>query len=93
MIRQTVENDDCFQIKALCFLSWYSDDEPPSDGKIVFKKPAKRASSDKFQGISASSTKKKKHGEEEDKRESKSGAKVKNKSLLSFGGDDEEDED
>lgn len=68
------------------------DDEPPSDGKIVFKKPAKRSSSDKFQGISASSSKKKKH-EEEGKGESKSGVKVKNKSLLSFGGDDEDDED
>ncbi|KAL2084617.1 hypothetical protein ACEWY4_020135 [Coilia grayii] len=68
------------------------DDEPPSDGKIVFKKPAKRLSSDKFQGISASSSKKKKH-EEEGKGESKSGVKVKNKSLLSFGGDDEDDED
>ncbi|XP_076136399.1 uncharacterized protein KIAA1143 homolog [Alosa pseudoharengus] len=71
------------------------DDEPPSDGKIVFKKPAKRSSSDKFQGISASSSKKKKKHDdedEEDKSESKSGAKVKNKSLLSFGGDEEEDD-
>ncbi|XP_062394351.1 uncharacterized protein KIAA1143 homolog [Sardina pilchardus] len=79
------------------------DDEPPSDGKIVFKKPAKRSSSDKFQGISASSSKKKKQQQqqqqddededEDEKSESKSGAKVKNKSLLSFGGDDEEDDD
>ncbi|KAG5271275.1 hypothetical protein AALO_G00177930 [Alosa alosa] len=73
------------------------DDEPPSDGKIVFKKPAKRSSSDKFQGISASSSKKKKKKhddeDEEDKSESKSGAKVKNKSLLSFGGDEEDDDD
>ncbi|XP_068592139.1 uncharacterized protein KIAA1143 homolog [Cebidichthys violaceus] len=36
------------------------DDEPPADGKILFKKPAKRSSSDKFQGITASSSKKKK---------------------------------
>lgn len=73
----------------------YLDEEPPSDGKIVFKKPAKRSSSDKFQGISASSSKKKKKhdDEEEGKSESKSETKVKNKSLLSFVGDDEDEDD
>ncbi|XP_071388747.1 uncharacterized protein KIAA1143 homolog isoform X2 [Centroberyx affinis] len=76
------------------------DETPPADGKILFKKPAKRSSSDKFQGITASSSKKKKsEGEEkkedkkEDKKEEKSGKKVKNNSLLSFGGDEDEDED
>lgn len=73
------------------------DEKPPSDGKIVFKKPEKRSSSDKFQGISASSSSKKKkkqeHDDEEGKGESKSGMKVKNKSLLSFGGDDDDEED
>lgn len=74
------------------------DDEPPSDGKILFKKPAKRSSSDKFQGITASSSKKKKseggeNEEEEEKKKEKSGKKVKNNSLLSFGGDEEEEED
>ncbi|XP_063054790.1 uncharacterized protein KIAA1143 homolog [Engraulis encrasicolus] len=77
------------------------DDKPPSDGKIVFKKPEKRSSSDKYQGISASSSKKKKKHEEKEKEEeeeegkgeSKSGMKVKNKSLLSFGGDDDDEED
>ncbi|XP_029282823.1 uncharacterized protein KIAA1143 homolog [Cottoperca gobio] len=89
------------------------DEAPPSDGKILFKKPAKRSSSDKFQGITASSSKKKKSDEGEDeeeeeevvvkkevkevkkevKKEMKSGKKVKNNSLLSFGGDEEEDED
>ena len=72
-----------------------SDDEAPADGKILFKKPAKRSSSDKFQGISASSSKKKKSEEpskeEEEKKEEKSGKKVKNRSLLSFGDDEEED--
>ncbi|XP_067458562.1 uncharacterized protein KIAA1143 homolog [Thunnus thynnus] len=76
------------------------DDEPPADGKILFKKPAKRSSSDKFQGITASSSKKKKSDggekkeeEEEEKKEVKSGKKVKNNSLLSFGGDEEDEED
>ncbi|KAI9541370.1 hypothetical protein NQZ68_031026 [Dissostichus eleginoides] len=74
------------------------DDAAPPDGKILFKKPAKRSSSDKFQGIKASSSKKKKSDEEEEeegeevKKEVKSGKKVKNNSLLSFGGDEEEEE-
>nr|XP_046254794.1 uncharacterized protein KIAA1143 homolog [Scatophagus argus] len=74
------------------------DDEPP-DGKILFKKPAKRSSSDKFKGITASTSKKKKSdgGEEEEEKkkqkEVKSGKQVKNSSLLSFGGDEEEEED
>lgn len=72
-------------------------DDPPADGKILFKKPAKRSSEDKFQGITASSSKKKKsdRGEktQDEQKEVKSGKKIKNKSLLSFGGDDEEEED
>ncbi|MCJ8728152.1 hypothetical protein PDJAM_G00000970 [Pangasius djambal] len=66
------------------------DDPPPADGKILFKKPAKR-SSDKFEGITASSNSKKKKSENEEKKK-ESGVKVKNSSLLSFG-DDEEEED
>ncbi|XP_030250992.1 uncharacterized protein KIAA1143 homolog [Sparus aurata] len=77
------------------------DDEAPPDGKILFKKPAKRSSSDKFQGITASSSKKKKSDrveneeeeEEEKKKEVNTGKKVKNNSLLSFGGDEEDEED
>lgn len=68
------------------------EDKPPADGKILFKKPTKR-SSDKFQGITASSNnnkKKKSEGGDEEKKE-KSEKKVKNKSLLSFGEDEDED--
>ncbi|KAJ8013372.1 hypothetical protein DPEC_G00052580 [Dallia pectoralis] len=80
------------------------EDQAPADGKILFKKPTKR-SSEKFQGITASSSKKKKQtagtseGEEkneineeknEEKIEKVKSGKVKNKSLLSFG-DEEED--
>ncbi|XP_042597414.1 uncharacterized protein KIAA1143 homolog isoform X2 [Cyprinus carpio] len=66
------------------------DEQPPSDGKIIFKKPVKR-SSDKFEGITASSSKKKKN-EDGEKKESKAGVKVKNNSLLSFSGDDDEED-
>ncbi|XP_030605621.1 uncharacterized protein KIAA1143 homolog [Archocentrus centrarchus] len=72
------------------------DGEAPPDGKILFKKPAKRSSSDKFQGISASSSKKKKSNggdkEKEEEKKEASGRKVKNNSLLSFGGDEEEED-
>ncbi|XP_007550503.1 uncharacterized protein KIAA1143 homolog isoform X1 [Poecilia latipinna] len=71
-------------------------EEAPPDGKILFKKPAKRLSSDKFQGITASSSKKKKEdraGEQEEDKDRKSGKKVKNNSLLSFGDDEEEEND
>ncbi|XP_032413896.1 uncharacterized protein KIAA1143 homolog isoform X1 [Xiphophorus hellerii] len=72
-------------------------EEAPPDGKILFKKPAKRSSSDKFQGITASSSKKKKKedraGEQEEDKDRKSGKKVKNNSLLSFGDDEEEEND
>lgn len=71
-------------------------DESLPDGKILFKKPTKRSSADKFQGITASSSKKKKKsdgGEEEgeQQKEVKFGKKVKNNSLLSFGGDEEDE--
>lgn len=79
----------------LCFLFFFiADEKPPADGKILFKKPAKR-SSDKFEGITASSNSKKKkkneNEEEEEEKKKESGVKVKNRSLLSFGDDEEED--
>lgn len=71
----------------------FTDSEAPPDGKILFKKPAKRSSSSQFQGITVSSSKKKKNdGKMEEERKEKSGIKIKNQSLLSFGGD-EDDED
>ncbi|KAM6421761.1 uncharacterized protein KIAA1143 homolog isoform 1-T1 [Rhynochetos jubatus] len=71
-----------------------SDGEPePADGKIMFRKPAKR-SSEKFLDFNVSSSKKMKEAKKT-KREAatpQSTAKqVKNSSLLSF--DDEENDD
>lgn len=68
------------------------DEQPPADGKILFKKPAKR-SSDKFEGITASSNSKKKKKSENEEKKKESGVKVKNSSLLSFGDDEDEEED
>lgn len=84
-----------FRIHFVCYtLFSCTGREPPADGKILFKKPEKRSSSEKFQGITASSSKKKKNdGENKEEEKEKSGKKIKNNSLLSFGGDEEEDED
>ncbi|CAG6016073.1 unnamed protein product [Menidia menidia] len=67
-------------------------DAAPPDGKIVFKKPAKRTISNKYHGITASSSKKKKNDCVEEEEVVKSGTKIKNNSLLSFGGDEEEED-
>ncbi|XP_074006658.1 uncharacterized protein KIAA1143 homolog [Numenius arquata] len=71
-----------------------SDGEPePADGKIMFRKPAKR-SSEKFLDFNVSSSKKMKQAKKAKREEtaSQSTAKqIKNSSLLSF--DDEENDD
>uniref|UniRef100_A0A8C8S9S6 KIAA1143 n=1 Tax=Pelusios castaneus TaxID=367368 RepID=A0A8C8S9S6_9SAUR len=72
-----------------------SDKEPePADGKIVFRKPPKRSSEEKFSGLTASSSKKKKESKKtkRDTTTSQNATKqIKNSSLLSF--DDEENDD
>ncbi|XP_048749419.1 uncharacterized protein KIAA1143 homolog isoform X2 [Ostrea edulis] len=60
--------------------------KPPADGKIKFKKPAKRSGSDTPTELNTSSKKKK----EEKSEKKKSGKAVKNSTLLSF---NEEEED
>ncbi|XP_028673685.1 uncharacterized protein KIAA1143 homolog [Erpetoichthys calabaricus] len=70
------------------------EDPIPAGGKIMFKKPEKRSSDTKFQGISASSVKKKKEEKESSHPRKESSQKsVKNSSLLSFGNDEEEEEE
>lgn len=78
--------------KQLGELSKKVTEDAPEDGRIMFKKPAKRTSEDKFSGLTATSSKKKK----EERKSSMSGTgirpeAVKNSSLLSFGDDEEED--
>ncbi|KAK6491678.1 hypothetical protein HHUSO_G3811 [Huso huso] len=72
------------------------EDDASADGKIMFRKPVKRSSDNKFQRITATSSKKKKGNEKKDSDDSKTTTenlqkKVKNSSLLSFGDDEEED--
>ncbi|KAJ6661950.1 hypothetical protein lerEdw1_012797 [Lerista edwardsae] len=63
----------------------------PADGKIMFRKPSKRSSDEKYSGLTASSSKKKKETKRNSSTSQNTTKQVKNSSLLSF--DDEESDD
>ncbi|XP_068944433.1 uncharacterized protein KIAA1143 homolog isoform X1 [Petaurus breviceps papuanus] len=70
------------------------DEEPaPADEKIMFRKPAKRSSDEKYLGLTANSRKKKKDEEKKkgDLVPKNSQKQIKNSSLLSFDEAEEED--
>lgn len=71
-----------------------ADEEPSSaDGRIMYRKPVKRSSDEKYSGLSASSKKKKTKEEDEinkqDSVKKNSQKQIKNSSLLSFDNEDE----
>ncbi|KAF4024106.1 hypothetical protein G4228_015877 [Cervus hanglu yarkandensis] len=71
-----------------------ADEEPASaDGRIMYRKPVKRSSDEKYSGLSASSKKKKAKEEDEinkqDSVKKNSQKQIKNSSLLSFDNEDE----
>nr|XP_044609806.1 uncharacterized protein KIAA1143 homolog isoform X3 [Equus asinus] len=70
-----------------------ADEEPASaDGRIMYRKPVKRSSDEKYSGLTASSKKKKTNEDEIRKQDSvkkNSQKQVKNNSLLSFSNEDE----
>ncbi|XP_060103471.1 uncharacterized protein KIAA1143 homolog isoform X2 [Heteronotia binoei] len=69
-----------------------TDDEPDSaDGKIVFRKPSKRPSGEKYSGLTASSSKKKKETKMIPPTMQNTTKQVKNSSLLSFDEDESDD--
>lgn len=75
-----------------CSFVFALDDEPdPADGKIVFRKPSKRPSGEKYSGLTASSSKKKKETKMIPPTSQNTAKQVKNSSLLSF--DEEESDD
>lgn len=63
----------------------------PEDGKIMFRKPSKRSSDEKYSGLTASSSKKKKETKRNSSTSQNTTKQVKNSNLLSF--DDEESDD
>lgn len=77
----TAEEADAIQKK--------NEDEAPGDERIVFKKPTKRKDEEEH-GITASSSKKLR---EKDKKNRDKVASVKDNRLLSFGEDEEAEED
>ncbi|KAB0388905.1 hypothetical protein E2I00_001712, partial [Balaenoptera physalus] len=71
-----------------------ADEEPASaDGRIMYRKPVKRSSGEKYSGLTASSKKKKTNEEDEinkqDSVKKNSQKQIKNSSLLSFDNEDE----
>ncbi|KAM4821152.1 uncharacterized protein KIAA1143 homolog [Thomomys bottae] len=70
-----------------------ADEEPaPADGRIMYRKPVKRTSAEKYSGLTASSKKKKTNENEVNKQDSvrkNSQKQIKNSSLLSFGHEEE----
>ncbi|KAM9185767.1 uncharacterized protein KIAA1143 homolog [Dugong dugon] len=70
-----------------------ADEEPaPTDGRIMYRKPVKRPSDEKYSGLTTTSKKKKTNEDEVHKQESfkkNSQKQIKNSSLLSFGNEDE----
>ncbi|XP_062839883.1 uncharacterized protein KIAA1143 homolog isoform X1 [Anolis carolinensis] len=66
-------------------------DPEPEDGKIVFRKPSKRLSEEKYSGLTATSSKKKKETKRISPASQNTSKQVKNSSLLSF--DEEETDD
>nr|XP_003224001.1 PREDICTED: uncharacterized protein KIAA1143 homolog [Anolis carolinensis] len=66
-------------------------DPEPEEGKIVFRKPSKRLSEEKYSGLTATSSKKKKETKRISPASQNTSKQVKNSSLLSF--DEEETDD
>ncbi|EHH16449.1 hypothetical protein EGK_11732 [Macaca mulatta] len=69
-----------------------ADEEPaPADGRIIYRKPVKRPSDEKYSGLTASSKKKKPNEDEinQDSVKKNSQKQIKNSSLLSFDNEDE----
>ncbi|XP_008565497.1 PREDICTED: uncharacterized protein KIAA1143 homolog isoform X1 [Galeopterus variegatus] len=70
-----------------------ADEEPaPADGRIMYRKPVKRPSDEKYSGLTVSSKKKMTNENEIRKQDSvkkNSQKQIKNSSLLSFGNEDE----
>ncbi|XP_018426824.1 PREDICTED: uncharacterized protein KIAA1143 homolog [Nanorana parkeri] len=83
--------EDVMKIKQEIKGSEKDDDPVPADGKILFRKPVKRTTDNRFSGLNATSSKKKKPEENQESLSSKPSQKqVRNSSLLSF--DDEEED-
>ncbi|KAK2488835.1 LOW QUALITY PROTEIN: hypothetical protein MC885_015603 [Smutsia gigantea] len=70
-----------------------TDEEPaPADGRIMYRKPVKRSSGEKYSGLTASSKKKKTKEDginEQDSVKKNSQKQIKNSCLLSFDNEDE----
>uniref|UniRef100_A0A8C5VJT2 DUF4604 domain-containing protein n=1 Tax=Microcebus murinus TaxID=30608 RepID=A0A8C5VJT2_MICMU len=83
--------EEVMKIKAEIKAAKAEEEPAPADGRIMYRKPVKHPSDEKYSGLTASS-KKKKTSEDEINRDSvkkNSQKQIKNSSLLSFGNEDE----
>ncbi|XP_002713261.1 uncharacterized protein KIAA1143 homolog isoform X1 [Oryctolagus cuniculus] len=86
--------EEVMKIKAEIKAAKADEEPPPADGKIMYRKPVKRPSDEKYSGLTASSKKKKTNEDEVNKQDSvkkNSQKQIKNSSLLSFGNEDEDE--
>ncbi|XP_050996169.1 uncharacterized protein KIAA1143 homolog [Acomys russatus] len=85
--------EEAMKIKAEIKAAKADEEEPPpADGRIMYRKPVKRASEEKCSGLTASSKKKKTNEDDVKKQNSvrkNSQKQIRNSSLLSFDSDDE----
>ncbi|XP_039083951.1 uncharacterized protein KIAA1143 homolog [Hyaena hyaena] len=86
--------EEVMKIKAEIKASKADEEPATADGRIVYRKPAKRSSEEKYSGLTASSKKKKANEDEinmQDSVKKNSPKQIKNSSLLSFDNEDETD--
>ncbi|KAL6035483.1 hypothetical protein STEG23_021301 [Scotinomys teguina] len=86
--------EEAMKVKAEIKASKADEEPPPADGRIMYRKPAKRSSEEKCPGLTASSKKKKTNEDDINKQNSvrkNSQKQIRNSSLLSFDNEDEND--
>ncbi|XP_021510156.2 uncharacterized protein KIAA1143 homolog [Meriones unguiculatus] len=84
--------EEVMKIKAEIKAAKADEEPPPADGRIMYRKPVKRASDEKCSGLTVSSKKKKANEDDVNKQNpvrKNSQKQIKNSSLLSFDSDDD----
>ncbi|XP_040850893.1 uncharacterized protein KIAA1143 homolog [Ochotona curzoniae] len=83
--------EEVMKIKAEIKAAKADEEPPPADGRIMYRKPVKRPSDEKYSGLTASSKKKAPDDgiSKQDSVKKNSQKQIKNSSLLSFGNEEE----
>ncbi|XP_004581462.2 uncharacterized protein KIAA1143 homolog [Ochotona princeps] len=83
--------EEVMKIKAEIKAAKADEEPPPADGRIMYRKPVKRPSDEKYSGLTASSKKAAPEDRisKQDSVKKNSQKQIKNSSLLSFGNEEE----